>query len=119
MGNSQLGSMIRSHPFDGCFHRLRYELTGRVTSACPDTGVINYEKVTSSPQSVITGVPVAVVGLVFFGAMVLMNLPRAWRCPSFQVHVACVALSAAGVAFALYFRLYRVVHRPRNLPVVH
>jgi uncharacterized membrane protein len=73
-----------------------------VALACPDTGVINCEKVTTSPQSVIAGVPVAVLGLVFFGTMVLMNRPRAWRRPSLWVRVTRLALSATGVAFALY-----------------
>jgi uncharacterized membrane protein len=73
-----------------------------VVLACPDTGVINCAKVTTSPESVIAGVPVAVLGLVFFGAMVLMNLPRAWRCASLQVRVARVGLAATGVGFAMY-----------------
>ena len=73
-----------------------------VVLACPDHGEINCEKVTTSPQSVILGVPVAVLGLVFFGAMVLMNVPRAWRCASLQVRVARVGLAASGVAFAVY-----------------
>ena len=73
-----------------------------VVLACPDTGTINCEKVTTSPQSVIAGVPVAVLGLVFFGAMVLMNLPRAWRSPSLPVRVVRLGLAVSGVAFALY-----------------
>jgi uncharacterized membrane protein len=73
-----------------------------VALACPNTGVVNCEKVTTSPQSVIAGLPVAVLGLVFFGAMALINLPRAWRSPSLQVRVPRVALSITGVAFAMY-----------------
>jgi uncharacterized membrane protein len=73
-----------------------------VTLACPDTGVINCEKVTTSPQSVIAGVPVAVLGLVFFGTMVLINLRGAWRSPSLQVRVSRIGLAATGVAFAMY-----------------
>jgi uncharacterized membrane protein len=70
--------------------------------ACPDSGVVNCEKVTTSPQSVIVGVPVAVLGLVFFGAMVLMNAPRAWRSPSPRVRVTRLGVAAFGVAFAVY-----------------
>jgi uncharacterized membrane protein len=73
-----------------------------VTLACPDTGVINCEKVTTSSQSVIFGVPIAVIGLAFFAAMVVMNLPRAWRCPSSIVRSARIGLAAFGVVFALY-----------------
>jgi uncharacterized membrane protein len=73
-----------------------------VALACPDTGAINCEKVTTSAQSVIAGVPVAVLGLVFFGAMVLMNVPRAWRSARLPVRSARIGLAASGVAFALY-----------------
>jgi uncharacterized membrane protein len=73
-----------------------------VALACPDSGVINCEKVTTSPQSVIVGVPVAVLGLVFFGAMVLMNAPRVWRSPSLQVRMTRLGAAAFGVAFAVY-----------------
>lgn len=73
-----------------------------VALACPDNGVINCEKVTTSPQSVIGGVPVALLGLVFFGAMVLMNVPRAWRSPGLPVRVTRLGLAALGVVFAVY-----------------
>jgi uncharacterized membrane protein len=73
-----------------------------VTLACPDTGVINCEKVTTSPQSVIFEVPVAVLGLAFFAAMVVMNLPRVRRCPGSFVRSARIGLAAFGVAFAVY-----------------
>jgi uncharacterized membrane protein len=73
-----------------------------ITLACPDTGVINCEKVTTSPQSVVFGVPVAVLGLVFFAAMVPMNLASAWRCPSTIVRSVRMGLAALGVTFALY-----------------
>jgi uncharacterized membrane protein len=51
---------------------------------------------------VIAGVPVAVLGLVYFGAMVLMNVPRAWRSARLPVRSARIGLAASGVAFALY-----------------
>ena len=35
-------------------------------AACPDTGLINCQKVTSSAQSKILGIPVAVLGLAYF-----------------------------------------------------
>jgi uncharacterized membrane protein len=73
-----------------------------VALACPDTGVVNCEKVTTSPQSVIFGVPVAVLGLAFFAVVLLMNLPGAWRCRSPMLRGARVGLAALGVAFAVY-----------------
>jgi uncharacterized membrane protein len=73
-----------------------------VALACPDRGVINCEKVTTSPQSVIAGVPVALLGVLFFGAMMLMDVPRAWRTPSLRVRAIRLGLGASGVAFAVY-----------------
>jgi hypothetical protein len=52
--------------------------TTSVTLACPDTGLVNCEKVTTSPQSVLFGtVPVALLGLAFYVAMVAMHTPWA------------------------------------------
>ena len=73
-----------------------------VTLACPDVGAINCEKVTTSPQSVIFGAPVAAIGLAFFIVMVALNLARAWRCPNVILRSARVGLAAVGVAFAVY-----------------
>jgi uncharacterized membrane protein len=73
-----------------------------VTLACPEIKLVNCEKVTTSSQSVIFGVPVAVLGLAFFASMLLMNLPGAWRSPSPMLRSARVGLAALGVAFAVY-----------------
>src|SRR5262249_51974426 len=50
-----------------------------VTLACSATATINCEKVTTSAQSVILGIPVAVLGLAFYVFMVAINSPWAWR----------------------------------------
>lgn len=47
--------------------------------ACPDTGIVNCAKVTSSDQSFLFGVPVALLGLLFFLGMTGLCLPVAWR----------------------------------------
>jgi uncharacterized membrane protein len=73
-----------------------------IALACPDSGVINCQKVTTSPESVIFGVPVAVLGIVFFAAMLLLNSPRAWRRPGAPVRLARLALAIVGVGFAFY-----------------
>jgi uncharacterized membrane protein len=73
-----------------------------VVLACPDSGVIDCEKVTTSPESVIFGVPVAALGLIFFGAMILLNLPRAWASPAALARRARLGLAASGVGFAIY-----------------
>ena len=43
--------------------------------ACPDSGVVNCTLVTTSPESVVLGVPVAVLGLVWAAAMVGLCVP--------------------------------------------
>lgn len=58
--------------------------------ACPERGIINCAKVTTSPYSSIAGVPVAVAGLAFFVVMGALSTPRAWRSP----HVHCVAFAS-------------------------
>ncbi len=74
-----------------------------VPLSCPaGGGFINCEKVTTSPQSEILGVPVAVLGLVYFVPMLALNLPAAWRSPDRRVHLARLVLAVAGVAMVLY-----------------
>jgi uncharacterized membrane protein len=75
---------------------------GAVTLACPNTGPINCEKVTTSPQSVIYGVPVAVFGLVYFAAMLLLTLPRVWSNPNLLLRLTRLAAAVTGVGFAVY-----------------
>src|SRR6478735_11682122 len=53
--------------------------TSSTTLACPETGVINCQKVTTSAQSAVFGIPVAVLGLLFFVVMLPACLPAAWR----------------------------------------
>jgi uncharacterized membrane protein len=73
-----------------------------ITLACPDSGVIDCQKVTTSPQSVIFGIPVAVLGMVFFAAMLLLNSPRAWRESGPFVRLTRIALASFGVGFVVY-----------------
>jgi uncharacterized membrane protein len=73
------------------------------TLACPDTGVINCEKVTTSPQSVVFGIfPVAVLGLAFYLAMTALNSPWAWRAGWPVLRWARLGSLIAGIAFVLY-----------------
>jgi uncharacterized membrane protein len=73
-----------------------------IALACPESGLVNCEKVTTSPQSEVFGIPVAVLGLVFFAAMVVLDLPAAWR--SERPGLAALRLGAAtvGMGFAIY-----------------
>jgi uncharacterized membrane protein len=77
--------------------------TTSVTLACPDTGVVNCEKVTTSPQSMVFGIfPVALLGLVFYVFMVAVTTPWAWRSAWLVLRWARLAALVAGIAFVLY-----------------
>ncbi|MCL6094398.1 MAG: vitamin K epoxide reductase family protein [Actinobacteria bacterium] len=76
--------------------------TSAVPLACSDRGIVNCAKVTSSPESVIFGIPVAVFGLVFFAAMITLNLPSSWRNPSKRVAILRMGLAICGIGFVLY-----------------
>ncbi len=71
--------------------------------SCPDTGVINCVKVTTSPQSMIFGViPVAVTGLGYFAVMTALSTPWAWRSPSPVLRGARVGGAVAGIGMVCY-----------------
>jgi uncharacterized membrane protein len=69
---------------------------------CTDNGAINCAKVTSSPQSEILGIPVAMLGLAFFVPMIALCLPAAWRAADRRIHLARLILSIIGVGMILY-----------------
>ena len=76
--------------------------TSSVALACPDVGVINCQKVTSSQQSELFGLPVALLGLLFFVVMVVATLPVVWRVPSKALRRTRLGLAVLGVAFVIY-----------------
>lgn len=76
--------------------------TASTTLACPETGVVNCQKVITSEESTVFGVPMAVLGVLFFAGMVVAGLPAAWRSPSVALRRSRVALAAAGAASVIY-----------------
>jgi uncharacterized membrane protein len=79
--------------------------------ACPDTGVVNCTLVTTSSWSVIFGVPVALLGLLWAVGMVALNSPWAWRSPAKWLDAGRLALSGAGaimVVYLVYIELFRI-----------
>ena len=79
--------------------------------ACPDTGIINCTAVTTSSWSVILGVPVALLGLLWALGMTALSTPWAWRSSRRWLDSARLALSGAGSAMVLYLvyvELFRV-----------
>jgi uncharacterized membrane protein len=69
---------------------------------CSDKGLINCEKVTTSAQSHLFGIPVAVLGLAYFVAMIPWQLPAAWRSADPRIRFGRLAFCASGIAFIVY-----------------
>ncbi len=69
---------------------------------CSDSGLVNCAKVTQSAESVFLGVPVALWGLLFYVAMVAVNLPVAWRSVDRRIHVLRLVMATVGICFVLY-----------------
>src|SRR6185369_9625109 len=76
--------------------------TASTTLACPDTGALNCLKVTTSEQSAVFGVPVAVLGLVYFVVMLAASLPVLWASRQAGIRYARLAFTAIGVLFVFY-----------------
>lgn len=76
--------------------------TAGVTLACPVGGAVDCAEVTSSDQSRFLGIPVAVLGLVFFAAMLALCLPRVWAVRDPRVWKGRLVAAGVGLAFALW-----------------
>jgi uncharacterized membrane protein len=83
---------------------LTYEhYTGSKTLSCPARGgLINCLNVTTSVYSKIHGVPVAVLGLVFFVVMLALQIPPAWSSSSRALRWGRVGWSLVGVGTAVW-----------------
>ncbi|MEM3670942.1 MAG: vitamin K epoxide reductase family protein [Thermoprotei archaeon] len=77
---------------------LANTLDEKVRLVCSDTGFINCQKVTTSPYSHIFGIPVALLGLLWFTAIILFVLLTGRSVYS----VALPVLWIIGVAFVGY-----------------
>jgi uncharacterized membrane protein len=85
---------------------LTYEhFTAGTTLACPETGVVNCFKVTSSQYSKLFGVPVALLGLLFFIGMTALSVPALWRTASPWPARLRLTGVAVGVVWAELFRI--------------
>jgi uncharacterized membrane protein len=73
-----------------------------VSLACPDTGVINCAKVTTSSYSKILGIPVAVLGLAFFVFMLPLQTPWAWRSTNRLLRMVRMGSCVVGIGFVLW-----------------
>jgi len=73
-----------------------------IVPICSSKGFVNCALVTTSKYSHILGIPVALLGLLFFTAMVGINWPALWRARSPWVARGRLALAVSGVWFVLY-----------------
>jgi uncharacterized membrane protein len=69
---------------------------------CSESGLVNCTKVTTSPQSYVFGIPVAVLGLAFYLAVVALMSPWAWRSAWREIHLIRIASLVVGIGFVLY-----------------
>ncbi len=69
---------------------------------CPANSFINCAKVTTSAQSEILHIPVAVLGLAFYLAMTAINLPPMWKTTDVRVAWVRLAMAVSGIGFVLY-----------------
>jgi uncharacterized membrane protein len=83
---------------------LTYEhYTSSTSLTCPaGGGIVNCLKVTTSQYSKIGGVPVALLGLIFFLVMVPLQTRRAWASASTVLRSARVVWSVVGVGTAVW-----------------
>jgi uncharacterized membrane protein len=85
--------------------------TASRTLACSDNGAINCLKVTTSTYAKVLGIPVALLGLLFFVAMTALCLPALWRSTNPNVRRIRLAAAAVGMVSVLYLvwvELFRV-----------
>jgi uncharacterized membrane protein len=69
---------------------------------CSESGLVNCTKVTTSPQSYVFGIPVAVLGLAFYVFAVAIMSPWAWRWARREVYLIRLAAVVVGMGFVLY-----------------
>ena len=77
--------------------------TDSALAGCTETsGAINCGKVTTSPQSIVFGIPVAVLGLAFYVFLVAIMSPYAWRSGRREIALIRLLSLVVGIGFVLY-----------------
>lgn len=86
--------------------------TSSTSLSCPATGgIVNCLKVTTSSYSKIHGLPVSVLGLVFFAVTIPLQTPAAWASQWAVLRWGRLAWSLVGVGTAvwlIYAELFRL-----------
>ncbi len=76
--------------------------TESTLAGCSESGLVNCTKVTTSSQSYVFGIPVAVLGLAFFLFAAAIMSPWAWRAGRREIHLLRMASLVVGIGFVLY-----------------
>ena len=76
--------------------------TESALAGCSESGLVDCTKVTTSPQSWVFGIPVAVLGLAFYVFAVAIFSPWAWRASRKEIHLLRVLSLVVGIGFVLY-----------------
>jgi uncharacterized membrane protein len=84
------------------FYLTLAHFTSGIQLSCPNTGTINCEAVTRSAESYVFGIPVSLLGLIYFVAMTGLALPMVWRSQLRLVAQARLAMAVAGIGFVCY-----------------
>jgi uncharacterized membrane protein len=76
--------------------------TESTLAGCSESGLVNCTKVTTSPQSYVFGIPVAVLGLAFYLFAAAIMSPWAWQAARREIHLLRMASVVVGIGFVLY-----------------
>ncbi|HET9967436.1 MAG TPA: vitamin K epoxide reductase family protein [Streptosporangiaceae bacterium] len=76
--------------------------TESALAGCSESGLVNCTKVTTSPQSYVFGIPVAVLGLAFFVFVAAIMSPWAWQARRREVHMLRLASMVVGIGMVIY-----------------
>jgi uncharacterized membrane protein len=85
--------------------------TDPASLACPDSGIVNCALVTTSSWSVVLGVPIAVLGLVWAATMTALSVPWSWASGATWVDRMRLVVSGTGagvVLYLVYLELFRI-----------
>jgi uncharacterized membrane protein len=66
--------------------------------ACGSSGLVNCERVTTSRQSTALGIPVAVLGSVFFATTLAISIPSLWD----RLRWVRLLVASVGMAFVVW-----------------
>ena len=76
--------------------------TESTLAGCSESGLVNCTKVTTSPQSYVFGIPVAVLGLAFYLFAAAIMSPWAWQAARREIHLLRLASVVVAIGFVLY-----------------